>query len=476
MTLATSRPDRPTIVIVGGGVSGAVTAHQLARRAPDAFRIVVVEPRPRLGAGLAYSSVDAAHRINVPASRMSFVPSDPCHFDRWLKADGALKEDPEALTADGRAFPRRSVFGRYAAETIEPYVLSGEIEHVQATAVDVSEDGGRYRVGLSTGGELTADGLIFAATHPRPSTPAALRPLDGDARLIQDAQRDDALGAVAPDARVLIVGTGLTMADIVASLERRGHRGPILAVSRRGLTSRGHDGPAGDVGDFSDRPERRASRLLLRIRRAVRAARAQGIPWQRVLDAVRTQVPVIWAALPSSERRRVVRRLRPFWDVHRFRVAPQVEAAIARRQASGAFRILKAEPVRAEADEDGLVVTLRLSPTRFETVAVDAIVLATGPAHRSLLETNGFAERLAELGLITLDDVGLGLATDGQSRAIGADGRSDHPLWIAGPLARAAFGELMGLPEVTRHGEFVARELIRRFLDAAYDDERLTAA
>ncbi|MFD1331594.1 FAD/NAD(P)-binding protein, partial [Methylopila musalis] len=274
MTETPSRPDTPpTIVIVGGGVSGAVAAHQLARRAPGEFRIVVVEPRPRLGAGLAYSSVDPAHRINVPASRMTFVPSDPCHFDRWLKADGALKEDPEALTEDGRAFPRRSVFGRYAAETIEPYVLSGEIEHVQALATGVALDDGRYRIQLSNGAELTADGLVFAATHPRPSTPAAVRPLEGDPRLVLDAQRGDALNGLAPDARVLIVGTGLTMADIVASLERRGHRGPIVAVSRRGLTSRGHDGPAGDnIGDFSDRPERRASRLLLRIRRAVQAA------------------------------------------------------------------------------------------------------------------------------------------------------------------------------------------------------------
>ncbi|MFD1333072.1 hypothetical protein ACFQ4O_13790, partial [Methylopila musalis] len=203
---------------------------------------------------------------------------------------------------------------------------------------------------------------------------------------------------------------------------------------------------------------------------------AQGAPWQRVLDAVRTQGPAIWAALPVSERRRVVRRLRPFWDVHRFRVAPQVEAAITRGAVSGKVRIFKAEPVKVEAGETGVAVTLRLGPDRFEVVTVDAVVLATGPAHRSLLEADAFARGLAELGLITLDEVGLGLAADPRSRAIGADGASDRPLWIAGPLARAAFGELMGLPEVSRHGEFVAREVIRRFLDDAYDDERLTAA
>ncbi|MFD1701941.1 FAD/NAD(P)-binding protein [Methylopila henanensis] len=456
--------DRAVIAIIGGGSSGAVVAHQIARRRPGEFRIVVIEPRDHLGGGLAYSTEEPAHRINVPATRMSFVPSDPCHFDRWLKADVALHEDPDALTADGRAFPRRSVFGRYAAATLEPYLLSGAIEHRVARATGATKTARGYAVTLSDGATLDADVLVLAATHPAPVAPAAFASLIDDPRIVVDAQRGGAFDAIPADARILIVGTGLTMADAVASLERRGHRGPIVAVSRRGLLSRGHGGEAGDFGDFSTEPETRASRLLLRIRRVVDAAEAQGLTWRNALDAVRTQAPVIWGALPVAERRRVVRRLRPFWDVHRFRVAPQIEAAIARLRAAGQLTVLKGEPKRVEADDAGLATTLRLAGGGERGFVFDRVILATGPAHSQLTVSDPLFAALAREGLVRLDDVGLGLAVDASSRAIGADGLGAEAFWVAGPLARGAFGELMGQPEVTKHAERVAGDVVLALL------------
>lgn len=62
----------PTIAIIGGGFTGAAVAWNLARKTqPGHVRIVIYEPRARLGGGLAYDTADPAHRINVPADRMS---------------------------------------------------------------------------------------------------------------------------------------------------------------------------------------------------------------------------------------------------------------------------------------------------------------------------------------------------------------------------------------------------------------------
>ncbi|MBX4413259.1 hypothetical protein K4G92_23035, partial [Mycobacterium tuberculosis] len=53
-------------------------------------------------------------------------------------------------------------------------------------------------------------------------------------------------------------------------------------------------------------------------------AAQQGLSWQVVLDAVRQQGQRIWQALSVAERQRFLRHLRHYWDVHRYRVAPQV--------------------------------------------------------------------------------------------------------------------------------------------------------
>lgn len=74
---------------------------------------------------------------------------------------------------------------------------------------------------------------------------------------------------------------------------------------------------------------------------------------------------------------------------------------------------------------------------------------------------------LAAQGIVRPDAYGLGLAVDETSRTIGRGGRPADDFWIAGPLARGTFGELMGLPEVTRHAEFVASDIIRTMASQA---------
>ncbi len=71
-----------TLAIIGGGLSGAALAYRLALNAPPAARIVVIEPRGELGRGVAYSTPDPDHRLNVPHTKMSIRTDDMAHFTR----------------------------------------------------------------------------------------------------------------------------------------------------------------------------------------------------------------------------------------------------------------------------------------------------------------------------------------------------------------------------------------------------------
>ncbi len=457
-----------TVAIVGGGFTGAAVAYHLARS--DVGRlatVVVVEPRAALGAGLAYSTLDPAHRINVPADRMSLDTKDPEAFARWLQATDAMAGDDEAVTASGQAFPQRGLFGRYVADALAPFLASGRIVHRRAEAKRIARRaGGGFDIEL-TGGRIEADLLMIATTHPPPAVPPALRPLVGDPRFVADPGDPQGLDAVQGDARVLIVGSGLTAADVVASLDRRGHRGAILMLSRNGLRSRGHaPAPVDPFGDFVADPARTARDLTARVRRAIEAAARQGVSWHAVLDAVRIDGSTIWNALSEPERRQVVRRLRSFWDVHRFRIAPQVAAVLDDAEVQGRLRVVAASLVSSRRERDALAVEYRPRSARaVEGESFDLVVNTTGPAHRAVVDRQP-VRSLHEAGLLTLDRVGLGLHADAEHRALRRDGSVVPGLYVAGPLARGTFGELMGLPQVTAHAELVAAVLGRQLQTA----------
>jgi uncharacterized NAD(P)/FAD-binding protein YdhS len=220
-------------------------------------------------------------------------------------------------------------------------------------------------------------------------------------------------------------------------------------------------------GDFSSQPATTASSLLRSIRQSIKDAKAEGLTWHAVLDAVRGQAFAIWRALPVVERRRIVRLVRPFWDAHRFRIAPQVEDALDRAIAAGRLILRAASLKQVVQQGDGFCVTLAgrgVSGT--ETLDFDAIVVTTGPAHNRILQSQAFLEKLAEDGHVSACETGLGIACDLDARALDGGGAPVDNLFIAGPLARGTFGELMGLPQVTEHAVFVASQ-VARAIDAA---------
>lgn len=468
----------PVVAIVGGGFTGAAVAYHLARLLPEGTaRIVVYEPRAMLGGGLAYDTDEPVHRINVPAARMTLLPGDDTHFERWLFATGALADDREAVTEDGRVFARRSAFGRYVDAMLRPLVAAGRIEHRRRRVHAVTTEPGGWRVVAEDGSVLKADCVVVATTHPSPQAPAVLdRALAGHPAYIPDATVPGTLAGISRKDRVLVVGTGLTAADVITALDAAGHEGPITAVSRRGLRSRGHTLlPKEPFGDFTTSPARSARELLRRVRRTLEQAAGEGITWHAVFDRLRGEGGAIWRALPTAERRRLVRHLRPYWDVHRFRIAPQVEAVIDSRLSAGSLHIHAASLLGAVLREDG-TIAVAFRPRRggqpFEE-HYDAVVVTTGPGHRAILSSQPFLETLAAAGVLQLDTVGLGLAVDDDSRAVRTNGEAAETLFIAGPLARGTFGELMGLPQVTEHALLVSENIVRA-LASAREQSRVT--
>ena len=467
--------ERPRIAVIGGGFAGAAFAlHLIRANGERPVAIDIYEPRPLLGAGLAYSSEDPAHRINVAAARMAVFSEDPTHFDRWFRETGEAAADPEAMLEDGRAYPRRAAFGRYMDQLLRTAASAFpqvRFRHLRAKVTDVEKHGDAYRLATEAGDQSVADLVVLSPGHPQPpelrwaTTEAASAP-----RFIANPWRPAALAKIRPNDEVLIIGTGLTMADVVASLHAQGHTGPITAVSRRGLTPRPRTTlPVEATGIFNQPPTESAAALLHRVRSAVRAAAKEGRPWECVIDALRQQGTSVWQGLSPSSRRRLLRHLRVWWDVHRYQIAPQIDRVLVGSQRSGRLKIVKADVHAIHRFQDSFHVALRLrGKVRHPEVErfFDAVVNCTGPDHVTVVQSNPVLRVMAESGLLRGDPNGLGIEVDSLARAIARDGTPSRNLFVAGPLARGYFGELMGLPQVSQQPERLAAyvaELLQGF-------------
>ena len=459
-------PPRASVIVVGGGFSGAAFALHLMRDFSHlAIRLTVIEPSARLGAGLAYGTTDRQHRINVAAARMSVFAEDPTHFDRWLRAAPTAENDP-AIARNGALYPRRRVFGDYMDAMVRDAasrVGAARFEHVRDRAVAAAMWDGRWRLTLACGQMLEADVLVLATGHPSAALPTPLAALRDDQRLLADPWRPDLAQLVRPQDRVLIVGTGLTMMDVLASLDAAAHRGRVVALSRRGLLPHPRTAlPVQPGGGFIPAESPRVLTVLRQVREAVRAGHVAGRPWEESFDALRAQAQAIWAVLPDAERRRFRRHLQPFWDVHRYQCAPQMQEVLLRRQVDGTLTVLAAALLRAERAGEAIRVLIRpRHAPAGQALALDFDVLinCTGPAHGAALRTNELLASLQAAGAIGPDPLGLGIHVDPQGRGVDAAGRPQPRLFVVGPPARGAYGELMGLPQVSAQPRDVASKV-----------------
>ncbi len=444
------------VAVVGGGYAGAAFAVHLSRRARGPLDIVVVEPRAQVGGGLAYSTPDPNHRLNAPDVIHPLYEDDEEHFRRWLEATGRLAADPDAWYRDGRLYPRRGDFGAYVAAEFAAHGKSNpsgsSLEHRRDRAVAIRRRPNGVRLALAGGGTIAADRCVIALGHEQaPFDP----PGDAGDRLIGDPFAPGALAAVPSDAAVLVVGTGLTAADAVASLVGRGHAGPITCLSRRGLRPKDQS-PAAAGRTIWERmvvqpppfvQQHGVPRSIVELARIVRSDAHErmdrGETWHGAIDDVRDAAGELWRGLPVSDKRRFVRHLKPYYDVHRFRIPPQTRDIVRRAEERGQLRFDSGRIVGAEAVAGTVAVTIRRrGEARAHVSSYDTVVSCVGLANAVDRSRNPFVRSCLEERVARPSDMGRGLESDDRGRLIGAAGVPDPAVYVIGGMTLDRFGEV----------------------------------
>ena len=450
-----------TVAIVGGGFSGAVFGLKLHLAQPD-WRVVIIEPSKRLGRGVAYGACGPQHLLNVPVSRME-IGLQP-GFAEWLQQRRG--EMAESLVESGldvlAAYVPRRLFGDYLQEKIGEHLNTRSITGLTTIRGEVvrmlRED---YGVLLTDGREVAADIVVLAIGNLAPRPPGGPDPWLYDTGFyVPDPWARDAFGEVDRDEALLLIGAGLTMVDVALRLATEGHRGPMLAVSRRGLVPQRHEA-GGAWSEFLAQHGAASPRTLMRIvRQEVARAVSQGIPWQRVFDAARPAVPGIWHSWSQAHRRQFVRHLRVRWDVHRHRMAPRIDDALQRMTKSGALEIAAGRLAGYAPAGAAVDVTLRLRGGTTRVFRASRVINCTGPGAGFDRIALPLIADLRERGLAASDNLGVGLLTQ-DCAVLNADGVPSRWLFALGPLTRPNWWEITAVPEINLQIDRLVSQLSR---------------
>ncbi|WP_122666364.1 FAD/NAD(P)-binding protein [Pseudomonas viridiflava] len=456
------------ILIIGGGLSGSMLAVQLLRL-PGSRRISIIETRHELGRGEAYSATELGHTLNGNAARMSVDPDNADDLTQWLTqfiADGGWPESREQDVSVAELFPPRGIFGLYVQQRLAEARVVGaphgsSVEHVRGEVVDLEVNERDVSVSLADGQSLRghfavlATGMYAAARTPQ-------RESSGLNAAAVDPWDVSAMQQLDPQARVLIIGSGLTMVDAVVSLQQSGHRGPVEIFSRHGLLPHVRRQPPAWT-DFlaADHAIRSPRQLLRKVREQCALALQSGIDWQAPLDTVRANIGRLWNQATDVQRRQFVRHVRPWWESHHHRSPPLSAALLAQLVDEGRVKIQAASLQGFEVLPTGqLQIRIRRrGQADFSTVVGDALINSTGIEYDWRRVDRPLPRQLLLRGLIQPGPLALGIAADHGGAVLDAQGRVSERLFAMGPPLRGLWWESTAVTDVALQAKALAVRL-----------------
>jgi uncharacterized NAD(P)/FAD-binding protein YdhS len=446
-----------TIAIVGGGVSGALTAYHLLRNHAQA-RVILIDPRPELGLGLAYSTPSYQHLLNVPAGKISALPDQPDHFLRWLQ-----RHYDAAMTASD--FAPRAVFGRYIQSLLQSLP---QIDHRQTVVQACRIQGDQAVLDLADGTTLIADTVVLAIGNfdPAPLRGVAEETI-ANGTYCHSAWEAATYANLPADAPVALIGSGLTTVDVVLRLRELGHRGKVTAISHHGIFPYRHAPylPLQHAVMPEEAPVK-ARELLHHVHRAIK----QGFEWRAVIDSLRERTNELWLALPVVEQRRFRRHLQRRWDVVRHRMAPPIAHQIEGELAAGTLVKHRGSLHAVLPSTQGARVRFRTGHGPVEEITAARVINCTGPDMNYRRVDSPLLKSLFEQGLAVPGPLDFGLWTDRTGALRDKNGSFSRALFNVGPARLGTLLESIAVPELRHQAVDLALLLTARLREQARED------
>jgi uncharacterized NAD(P)/FAD-binding protein YdhS len=441
-----------TVCVVGGGFRGAAAAIACLARLGRPFRLVVVQPSASLGRGVAYGASHPLHLLNVRTRDLSVRVSQPGDFLNWAFRQLDQGENHEGLHEGlAHTFLPRQLFGEYVRERFldaaeaRPDV---ELKIVNAVATACIGNDGHFTLHFDRREPLDADIVLLATAYGLAASTrtGALAPFD-----VLPPER------FANAKSMALIGSGLTMVDVLLSARRDGFQGKVTVISPRGQLPRPHAAKGVVPHEIGLPRSKRLTGLTAAVAIACAAAEAHGTPWQAIINGLRSSLQDIWRGLPREEQSRFLRHVRPLWDAHRHRMPLEVHGRVQAEFNEGRAVQLRGRVTKVERDGQcfRLILTRRGSK-QAEVMTADLAFDCT--SHRPDLKSP-LIKSLVSRGTAREDAHRLGLDVEPNGQVLGRSGMPTRGLFALGPLGQGSLWEITAVPEIVRQCDAAAQSI-----------------
>ncbi len=457
-----------TIAIIGGGFSGTMAAVNLARLSDHPMRVVIINANRPLARGTAYGTNRGEHLLNVAARNMSAFPDHPLHFLNWLRSRSEYRDTPETELRE--MFAPRRVYGDYLRSLLEACLNPVDsrslvqVETIDDEAVDVVvDDAGKAQVLLQRGDTVGADRILLATGNQPPGVFESSAPLRHDPRYCRDPWDNWYDRLPEPGGRIVLLGTGLTMVDVILTLGARNWEGEIVAVSRNGMLPKSHFRGIAYTDYVPDDAE---SLGLDGLRKLVHQhcdlLKQMSQNSAIAVDKLRPHTQRLWRSLSIDERRQFLSEHAALWNVTRHRIAVSIHDMITDALDCGRLKIVRGSIERLAPNDQRIEVILRDDGAGESTVSGDFVINCTGPQSRFSKTGLPLFDNLLQKKLISSDELDMGILAADDFAVIGDGNQASRLMYAIGPLLKGSLWETIAVPELRGQAMRVAETLLER--------------
>ncbi len=429
------------------------------------MKITLVNQGYPLGRGVAYSTRNGSHLLNVVARNMSALADQPAHFVEWLRTRTEYRDEPVELLRE--MFIPRRIYGDYLhgllfSRSTVAAEKGIQIETIAAGAIDIIPSAiGGASVALSDGQSIHADRVVLATGHQPPAN-LKINGLDTEhPRYFQNPWQDWENKLNDRTENVILIGSGLTMIDVFLSLKDLDWQGKIYAVSRNGLLPLSHfkgveygDPLSGKPGPLS------LTQIYSIFKKHFRSAKGEGINPLILIDKLRPVTQQLWQNFSLREKKRFNRLFRTRWNVARHRIAQSIHQQLADAVAAQSLEIVKGRLSKVEPVGAGLALTMK-SCGELRRIEGGAVINCTGPRESFSAAASPLFRNLIARGLIQADEMDMGIKVTPEFVVVEQSGKTSALLLAVGPLLKGTLWESIAVPELRSQTFKIAESLVK---------------